>query len=161
MIAKHLKIFYPYSHTANKKNGPFDCPHGTERRELANNGLDISAVSFDRAKTFRQSSLHMSLSLSPHVRWQFLCAANGQADLGIFRAELIMGLPRPRFHSFSCFQTNITIFTTNVCEKCPSNIWCWDSNAPSSEYESPPITTRLGILPKLLEELIFLLCPLV
>ena len=26
------------------------------------------------------------------------------------------------FHLFSSFQTNITIFTTNICEKCPSSI---------------------------------------
>ena len=28
-----------------------------------------------------------------------------------------MGHPRPLFHLFSSFQTNITIFTTNICEK--------------------------------------------
>ena len=30
---------------------------------------------------------------------------------------LKMGHPRPLFHLFSSFQTNITIFTTNICEK--------------------------------------------
>ena len=28
------------------------------------------------------------------------------------------GHPRPLFNLFSSFQTNITIFTTNICEKC-------------------------------------------
>ena len=28
-----------------------------------------------------------------------------------------MGQPRPLFHLFSSFQTHITIFTTNKCEK--------------------------------------------
>ena len=33
------------------------------------------------------------------------------------------------FNLFSSFQTNITIFTTNsICDKCPSSIWCQDSN---------------------------------
>ena len=33
-----------------------------------------------------------------------------------------MGQPRPLFHFFSSFQTNITILTTNKCDKCPSSI---------------------------------------
>ena len=36
--------------------------------------------------------------------------------------------PRPLFHYLHLFQTKITIFTTNKCGKCPSSIWCWDSN---------------------------------
>ena len=54
-----------------------------------------------------------------------------------------MGHPRPLFHLFSSFKSNITIFTTNTCvRKCPSSIRCWDSNPPPSERESHPITTR-------------------
>ena len=41
------------------------------------------------------------------------------------------------------YQTNITNFTTNQCEKCPSSRWCCDSN--SRPAESPPITTRPGL----------------
>ena len=59
-----------------------------------------------------------------------------------------MGHSRPLFHLFSSFQTNITIFTTSICEKCPSSIWCWDSNPRPSGDESPPITTRPGLPPK-------------
>ena len=33
---------------------------------------------------------------------------------------LKMGHPRSLFFIFSSFQTKITIFTTNKCEKCPS-----------------------------------------
>ena len=51
------------------------------------------------------------------------------------------------FHLFSSFQTHITIFTTNKCEKCPSSIWCWDSNSQPLEHEFPPITTRPGLPP--------------
>ena len=58
-----------------------------------------------------------------------------------------MGHPRPLFHLFSSFQTNITIFTTNICEKCPSSIRCWDSNPQPLEHESPPITTWPGLPP--------------
>ena len=32
---------------------------------------------------------------------------------------------------FLSFQINITILRTNVCDKCPSSIWWWDSNATS------------------------------
>ena len=42
-------------------------------------------------------------------------------------------MSRPLFRLFSSFQTNIAIFTTNKCEKCPSSKRCWDSNPqPSS-----------------------------
>ena len=53
--------------------------------------------------------------------------------------------PRLLFRLFSSFQANITIFTTNKCEKCPSSIQCWDSNPQHLEIESPPITTRPGL----------------
>ena len=56
-----------------------------------------------------------------------------------------MSQPWRLFRWFSSFRTNITIFTTNWCEKYPSGIWCWDSNARPSEHESPPITTRPGL----------------
>ena len=57
-----------------------------------------------------------------------------------------MGHPRPLFRLYLSWQTNITIFTTNFCEKCPSILQCWDSNPQPSELESPPITTRPGHL---------------
>ena len=47
---------------------------------------------------------------------------------------------------FRSVQTNvITIFITNICEKCPSSIQCRDSNPRPSEDEYPPITIRPGI----------------
>ena len=53
------------------------------------------------------------------------------------------------FVCFRSFQSNIiTNFTTNICEKCASSIWCWDSNSRPSERESLPITTRPGLPPK-------------
>ena len=56
-----------------------------------------------------------------------------------------MGHLYPLFHSFSSIQTNITIFTPNKCEKCPSSIQRWDSNLRPSEHESPHLTTRPGL----------------
>ena len=47
-----------------------------------------------------------------------------------------MGQSRPLFNLFSFFQRNITILTSNKCEKCRSSIWRWDSNPQSSEHES-------------------------
>ena len=56
-----------------------------------------------------------------------------------------MGHPWLLFHLFSSFQTNITIFTKNKCETCPSSILWWDSNPQPSEHETPPITIRPGL----------------
>ena len=58
-----------------------------------------------------------------------------------------MGPPWPLFRLFSYFQTNITILTTNECEKCPCSIRCLDLNSRPSEHESPPITTRPRLPP--------------
>ena len=60
------------------------------------------------------------------------------------------GQPRPLFNLFSSFQTHIKIFRTNKSEKCPSSIWCRDSNSWSLERQSPPITTRPGLLSNIL-----------
>ena len=59
------------------------------------------------------------------------------------------------FIYFQSFQTNKTIFSTNQCVKisCPSSIRCRDSNQRPSEHESPPITTRPGLPPKLIKTL--------
>ena len=55
---------------------------------------------------------------------------------------------RPFYHFFWSLQTNIiTIFATCICEKCPSDIRCRDSNPQPLENESPPITTTPGLPP--------------
>ena len=73
-----------------------------------------------------------------------------------------MANPGLFFDNFQSFQTNNTIFTTNICEKCPSSIWCRDSNPRPSERESLPITTRPGLPPtfcvSLINEPLFTLC---
>ena len=40
--------------------------------------------------------------------------------------------------------------------KCPSSTWCWDLNSQHSNYESPALTTRSGLLPKNLKAVLFL-----
>ena len=59
-----------------------------------------------------------------------------------------MGHPRPLFRLFSSFQTNITILTTIICEKIlwQSSIRRQYSNPWPCKHESPPITTRRGLL---------------
>ena len=39
-------------------------------------------------------------------------------------------------------------------KKCPSSIRCHDSNSQPSDYESPPLTTRPGLPPFILEFLL-------
>ena len=57
-----------------------------------------------------------------------------------------MGQPRPLFCLFSSFQqTNITIFTTNICEKMSIQYTVLDSNPQPSDCEYHPITTRPGL----------------
>ena len=51
---------------------------------------------------------------------------------------------------FGLFKQTLQIFTTNICEKCPSSIRCRDSNPRPLERESPPITTRPGLPPYLI-----------
>ena len=75
------------------------------------------------------------------LNWQFPCLFHIQ----VFNFSKCYNLflkkvrPRPLFRLFSSFQTNITIFTKNKCEKCPFSIRCWDSNPQPLELESPPI----------------------
>ena len=54
--------------------------------------------------------------------------------------------PWPLFHLFLSFQTHIKIFTTNKCEKMS----ILDSNSRPLEHESPPITTKPGLPPRVL-----------
>ena len=69
-----------------------------------------------------------------------------------FPSQCFLIWPTPAYFIiyFQSFQTNIiTIFTTNIFEKCPSSIRCQDSNPQPSEHESLPITNRPGLLPSI------------
>ena len=68
------------------------------------------------------------------------------------RSLFLMDQPWPLFHLFLSFQTHISNYATNAyVKKCPSSIWCQDSNSQPLEHESPPITTRPGLLPRSLQ----------
>ena len=45
------------------------------------------------------------------------------------------GQPKPLFNLFLSFQTNITIFATHKCEKCPSSIRYWGANPRHEEVK--------------------------
>ena len=54
-----------------------------------------------------------------------------------------MGQPRPLFRLFSVFSNKHYKFLQQIyVKKCPSSIWCRDSNPQPSQREYPPITTR-------------------
>ena len=60
-----------------------------------------------------------------------------------------MGQPGLFFIYFRSFQTNSkTILQQLYVKKCPSSIWCRDSNPRPLERESLSITTRPGLPPK-------------
>ena len=62
---------------------------------------------------------------------------------------LLLNWPTPASFSFIFFFSNTHYnFTTNRnVKKCPSSIWCRDSNSRPLELESPPTTTRPGLPP--------------
>ena len=62
------------------------------------------------------------------------------------------------FYLSLSFRTHITSFTANECEICPSSKRWRELNSRPLEYESPPITTRPGLLPWCCVTLWSLLC---
>ena len=58
-----------------------------------------------------------------------------------------MDCPWPLFVFFHLFKLTFQFLQKIYVKKCPSYIWCWDSNPRPSEHESPPITTRPGFPP--------------
>ena len=60
-----------------------------------------------------------------------------------------MGQPRPLFCFFIFSNKHYKFNNKYKCEKCPSSIWHWDSNSQPSDYESPPLTTRPKLPPKI------------
>ena len=90
---------------------------------------------FSKQDRFTLSSFSASLCLYP-------CLMERKV---FFKMDILKNGPHPAFfHLFSSFQTKITIFTTKICEKCPSSIWCWVLNSQPLGHEFPPITSRQG-----------------
>ena len=48
---------------------------------------------------------------------------------------------------FGLFKQTVQFLQQIYVKKCPSSIWCRDSNSQPSEREYPPITTRPGLPP--------------
>ena len=63
-----------------------------------------------------------------------------------FKKWTIPGL----FFIYFCLfkQTSLQFLQQINVKMCPSSIQCWDSIPRPLEHESPPITTRPGLLPK-------------
>ena len=61
------------------------------------------------------------------------------------RRRIHWAMAAPHLDSYREHSNNVN--NKCVCEKCPSSIWCWDSNTWPSVHESPPITTRPGLPP--------------
>ena len=65
------------------------------------------------------------------------------------QVQVFLNGPTPASFSFiSVFsKLNYKFYNTQVCEKCPSGIWCQDSNSQPLEHESPAITNRPRLSP--------------
>ena len=74
-------------------------------------------------------------------------ASSGSSQKNTLKLIFKMGHPRPLFHLFSSFQTLQFLHQINVKNVHPV-CRCWDSNSWPWEHESPPITTRPGLLPQ-------------
>ena len=104
--------------------------------------------------TFTISALDLSLSSSLPFLFALASAylQKGQYQKA-FSTFLFLkwAIPGLFFIYFRSFQINNSIFTTNECEKmsCQSSIPRQDSNPRPLECESPPITTRPGLPPKI------------
>ena len=139
-LAKGLTFFEFLVILALKKNQGRQYPSPPPWRSLQKHWTHF----FREKKNFFWRS-PLSRGRQSHIRIK--CISKAQIfDLLNRETGSKMDHPWPLFYLFSSFQTNVTIFTANICEKCPSSIWCCDSNPQSSENESPPITTRPGLL---------------
>ena len=60
-----------------------------------------------------------------------------------------MGHPQPLSNLFLVFSKPTTQILHHIkVKKCPSSIRHWDSKTQPSDYESPPLTTRLRLPPQ-------------
>ena len=90
---------------------------------------------------FTQKSPHNHLPLVHLIHHIF-----GECE-HFFSLFLKMGQPRPLFCLLLVFSNKRYKFYNKLCEKCRSSIPHWDSNSQPSDYDSPPLTTRPGLLP--------------
>ena len=76
-------------------------------------------------------------------KWPFCKLHQNQ----VFEFVFINGLSLASFCFFHLFKLTFKFLQQIYVKKCPSYIWCWDSNPWPSVHESPPITTRPGLPP--------------
>ena len=111
----------------------------------------LTAFQFREKEWTRNVVLTASASSIFHpFKSGYFCSSFGLRDvieLNVMSPILCLKMAhhRPLFHLFSSFLTNITIFITIKCDKCPSSIQCRDSNQRPSEYEFLPKATRPGL----------------
>ena len=115
-----------------------------KKKEVADKSISLRTCFID--------IFHWTTSFNGQSMWQRKGRNGLSLHLLSFFFNFFMVQPTPLFRLFLSFQTNITILTTNQCEKmsCPSIIRCRDSNPWPLECESPPITTRPGLPPSFL-----------
>ena len=77
-----------------------------------------------------------------------------QVSSSLLSSELLKKIvdkngPNPASFSliFGLFKQTLQFLQQIYVKKCPSSIWCWDSNPWPSECESIPITTTPGLPP--------------
>ena len=58
-----------------------------------------------------------------------------------------MGKPWPLFVYFRLFKQTLQFLLEINVKKCPSSIWRRDLSSKPSDNESPPLTTRPGLMP--------------
>ena len=57
-----------------------------------------------------------------------------------------MGHPGLFFVYFRLFKQTLQFLQQICVKKCPSSIWCWDSNPQPSGHESPPALVYLSFI---------------
>ena len=85
------------------------------------------------------------------IKFASLRLFNTSANLcyALFVCEFFFKCPIPDlfFVYFRSFQTKYYKFYNKSMWKNPTSVCCWDLNSRPSDYESPPITTRLRLPP--------------
>ena len=117
------------------------CP--TKKQTTANVDVDVRAKQIESPKA-AQTNSSFTKNIASNICSTF---AAFSINILVFFFNLTVFLKKWTISgSFSSLQTNISILTTNKCEKCPSStVQCWYLNPRRVEHESPPIYSRPGL----------------
>ena len=122
-------------------NWPHDHHHGPSFQQLTVNIFIIIFLSM----TWFKPNLAIFKAVG-----QIFMVVNGQCKMP-FEGSCVFLLkngptPASFIVYFQSFRTSIiTVFTTNICDNCPSTISCQNSNPRPLERESLPINTSPGL----------------